>query len=82
MRVVIMGVVGVSRCRCGRCHFQILPCSPLDLTVPSPFAFDSRESPGFARPGSYCAAAPAEANEFAGLVANFFFAVSIQAANS
>ena len=31
---------------------------------------------------AYCAAAPAEANEFAGLVANFFFAVSTQAANS
>ena len=31
---------------------------------------------------AYCAAAPAEANEFAGLAANFFFAVSTQAAKS
>ena len=31
---------------------------------------------------AYCAAAPTEAYEFAGLVANFFFAVSTQLANS
>jgi hypothetical protein len=31
---------------------------------------------------AYCAAAPAEANEFAGAVANFFFAPSTQVANS
>jgi hypothetical protein len=35
VRVIVMGVIVV--CRCGRCHVQILPCSPFsDLAVPSP----------------------------------------------
>ena len=74
--VVRVGVIVMSRCRC--CHFQILPCSPYRTSRsrrPCPLAVPEAVS-------AYCAAAPAEANEFAGLVANFFFAVSTQAANS
>ena len=75
---VLLAVIGMSRCRCGRCHFQILPCSPFrTLRSRRPCPVDVRVS--FL---AYCAAAPAEANEFAGAAANFFFALSTQAANS
>ena len=72
---VILGVIGVSRCRWGRCHFQILPCSPAGPC--GPFAL----VPSIAA-SAYRAAAAAEANEFAGADANFFCAASTQAVNS
>ena len=28
VRVIVMGVIGMSRCCCGGCHFQFLPCNP------------------------------------------------------
>jgi len=78
VRVIVMrvGVIGMSRCRC--CHFQILPLqSSADLAVPSHLSVSMRS-----KLLAYCAAAPVDAKEFAGLVANFFFAPSTQAANS
>jgi hypothetical protein len=41
VRVVVMSVIlgMIAVCRCRRCHFQILPRSPLsDLRGPSPLA--------------------------------------------
>ena len=79
VRVIVMrvGVIVVSRCRSLPFSNPALQ-SLSDLAVPSPLS----HMPALKAVTAYCAAAPAEANEFAGLVANFFFAVSTQAANS
>ncbi len=81
MRMVVVSVsLGVIvMCRSGRCHFEILPCSPFSdlFQVPSPLSL------AWPLAAPYCAAwPPAEANVFAGLVAYFFFAASTQEANS
>jgi len=71
VRVVIMGVIGMS---CGDCHFMILP------------AVFGRDGPRPLLPcadlNAYGAVSAAEAKLLPGVFANFFFAVSTQATNS
>ena len=79
VRVIVMGMVVI-----GSVSLSLLPFSNPALQSFSDLAVLVALVPSIApKPcGAYCAAAPAEANVFAGLDANFFFAVSTQAANS
>ena len=77
VRVIVMGMIVVSRVAAVVAIFK--SCLAVLIGPRGPVALVPSKRLKLL---AYCAAAAAEANEFAGLAANFFFAVSTQAAKS